>query len=40
MSGIAALLIALVLLVVAIYSLLSYIRERSHSGLPSKKDKR
>ncbi|EPP5301970.1 small membrane protein [Klebsiella aerogenes] len=40
MSGIAALLIALVLLVVAIYSLLSYIRERHHSGLPSKKDKR
>lgn len=37
MSGIAALLIALVLLVVAIYSLLSYIRERRHSGLPSKK---
>lgn len=40
MSGIAALLIALVLLVVAIYSLLSYIRERRHSGLPSKKGKR
>ncbi|EKZ5283992.1 small membrane protein [Klebsiella aerogenes] len=40
MSGIAALLIALFLLVVAIYSLLSYIRERRHSGLPSKKDKR
>lgn len=39
MSGIVALLMALVLLVIAIYSLVSYIRERRHSGLPSKKDK-
>jgi hypothetical protein len=37
MSGIAALLIALVLLVVAIYSLLSYIRERllNHYEIPA-----
>lgn len=40
MSGIISLLMALVLLVVAVYSLISYIRERRHSGLPSKKDKR
>lgn len=39
MSGIVALLMALVLLVIAIYSLVSYIRERRLSGLPSKKDK-
>lgn len=40
MSGIAALVIVLVLLVVAIYSIISYIRERRRSTLPVKKNKR
>ncbi|MGE0970629.1 small membrane protein [Klebsiella sp. WOUb02] len=40
MSGIAVLIVALILLVIAIYNLISYVRERRQSNLPSKKDKR
>ncbi|MBZ7064773.1 small membrane protein [Klebsiella oxytoca] len=37
MSGIAVLIVALILLIAAIYNLFSYVRERRQSSLPSKK---
>lgn len=40
MSGIAVLIVALILLIAAIYNLFSYARERRQSSLPSKKNKR
>ncbi|WP_174508783.1 small membrane protein [Klebsiella oxytoca] len=40
MSGIFVLVVALILLVIAVYNLYSYIRERRHSSLPTKKLKR
>ncbi|MEL0553203.1 MULTISPECIES: small membrane protein [Enterobacteriaceae] len=40
MSGIIVLVVALILLVLAVYNLYSYIRERRHSTLPTKKNKR
>ncbi|EOF4704773.1 MULTISPECIES: small membrane protein [Klebsiella] len=40
MSGIAVLIVALILLVAAIYNLVSYFRDRRQSSLPSKKTKR
>jgi hypothetical protein len=40
MSGIAVLIVALKLLVIAVYNLISYVRERRQSSLPSKKNKR
>lgn len=40
MSGIFVLVVALILLVIAVYNLYSYIRERRHSSLPTKKPKR
>ncbi|MGN2425504.1 small membrane protein [Klebsiella electrica] len=40
MSGIIVLIVALLLLVIAAYSLVSYIRDRRQSGLPIKKSKR
>ncbi|WP_434668826.1 small membrane protein [Klebsiella sp. B345] len=40
MSGIIALVAALILLVLAAYNLYSYIRDRRHSSLPTKKHKR
>ncbi|HBS6520079.1 TPA: small membrane protein [Klebsiella pneumoniae] len=40
MSGIITLVIALILLVAAVYNLISYIRDRRSASLPSKKTKR
>ena len=40
MSGIIVLIVALLLLVIAAYNLVSYIRDRRQSGLPTKKSKR
>ena len=40
MSGIAVLIVALILLIAAIYNLFSYVRERRQASLPSKKTKR
>ncbi|HHG8774858.1 hypothetical protein EDF73_11042 [Raoultella sp. BIGb0138] len=40
MSGIIVLIVALILLVIAAYNLVSYIRERRQSSLPTKKTKR
>ena len=40
MSGIAVLIVALILLIAAIYNLFSYVRERRQSSLPIKKNKR
>ncbi|MEW5284581.1 small membrane protein [Klebsiella michiganensis] len=40
MSGIALLILALILLIAAIYNLFSYVRERRQTNLPSKKTKR
>lgn len=40
MSGIIALVAALILLVLAVYNLYSYIRDHRHSSLPTKKHKR
>jgi len=40
MSGIITLVIALILLVAAVYNLISYIRDRRNASLPSKKTKR
>ncbi|HDX8873907.1 TPA: small membrane protein [Klebsiella oxytoca] len=40
MSGIAVLIVALILLIAAIYNLFSYVRERRQSSLSSKKNKR
>ncbi|WP_411195656.1 small membrane protein [Raoultella planticola] len=40
MSGIIVLIVALLLLVIATYNLVSYIRDRRQSGLPTKKSKR
>lgn len=37
MSGIAVLIVALILLIAAIYNLFSNVRERRQSSLPSKK---
>ncbi len=39
MSGIITLVIALILLVAAVYNLISYIRDRRSASLPSKKKK-
>jgi uncharacterized protein YpuA (DUF1002 family) len=36
MSGIIVLIVALLLLVIAAYNLVSYIRDRRQSGLPTK----
>lgn len=36
MSGIAVLIVALILLIAAIYNLFSYVRERRQASLPSK----
>ncbi|STW39538.1 Uncharacterised protein [Klebsiella pneumoniae] len=38
MSGIITLVIALILLVAAVYNLISYIRDRRSASLPSKKN--
>jgi len=40
MSGIITLVIALILLVAAVYNLISYIRDRRSASLPSKKTRR
>ncbi len=40
MSGIITLVISLILLVAAVYNLISYIRDRRSASLPSKKTKR
>ncbi|EMM2469031.1 small membrane protein [Raoultella ornithinolytica] len=40
MSGIIVLIVALLLLVIAAYNLVSYIHDRRQSGLPTKKSKR
>ncbi|WP_281114175.1 small membrane protein [Klebsiella pneumoniae] len=40
MSGIITLVIALILLVAAVYNLISYNRDRRSASLPSKKTKR
>jgi septation ring formation regulator EzrA len=40
MSGIIVLIVALLLLVIAAYNLVSYIRDRRQSELPTKKSKR
>ena len=40
MSGIAVLIVALILLIAAIYNLFSYVRERRQPSLPRKKTKR
>ena len=40
MSGIITLVIALILLVAAVYNLIPYIRDRRSASLPSKKTKR
>lgn len=40
MSGIITLVISLILLVAAVYNLISYIRDRCSASLPSKKTKR
>lgn len=40
MSGIAVLIVALILLIAAIYNIFSYVRERRQASLPSKKTKR
>ncbi|QGN37973.1 small membrane protein [Klebsiella oxytoca] len=39
MSGIALLIVALILLATAAYNLFTYVRERRQSTLPSKKTK-
>ncbi|YAZ33572.1 small membrane protein [Klebsiella pneumoniae] len=40
MSGIITLVIALILLVAAVYNIIYYIRDRRSASLPSKKTKR
>ncbi|WP_434641363.1 small membrane protein [Klebsiella sp. I138] len=40
MSGIIVLIVAFILLVIAAYNLVSYIRDRRQSSLPTKKSKR
>ncbi|MBZ6975453.1 small membrane protein [Klebsiella grimontii] len=39
MSGIAVLIVALILLIAAIYNVLSYVRELQQASLPRKKTK-